>query len=150
MTPTIRTTLISRFAEIVTFAKQLEGDDFIKMLFRWTLHYLHTVSNIEIQELRNMVKVLTTDLRREGLTSYEQFVLEGRVEGRAEGRVEGLAQGIALFFDVPTKKAVEVFSFLQQNPTAKDLQVAEDYDVPLEFVRKIRQAIGHLATMPSN
>ena len=150
MTPTIRTTLISRFAEIVTFAKQLEGDDFIKMLFRWTLHYLHTVSNIETKEFKNMVDILTTELKREGLTTYQQFVLEGRVEGRAEGRVEGLAQGIALFFDVPTKKAVEVFSFLQQNLTAKDLQVAEDYDVPLEFVRKIRQAIEHLRTMPLN
>ncbi len=89
-----------------------------------------------------MVNVLTTELKREGLTTYEHILLEGRVEG--------LAQGIALIFDISTKKAVEVFAFLQQNPTAKDLQTAEDFEVPLEFVQKIRQAIEYLRAMPLN
>ena len=142
------------FAEIVTFAKQLEGDDFIRMLFRWTLQYLHTVSKIETKEFTNMVDVLSSDLKKEALTTYEQFVLKGRIEGMAQGisqgMAQGISQGIALIFEVPTKKAVEVFAFVQQNPTVKNLQVAEDFDVPLEFVKKIRQAIEQLGTMSSN
>jgi len=142
------------FAEIVTFAEHLEGDDFLRMLFGWTLQYLHTVSNIETKEFTNMVNVLTPDLKKEALTTYEQFVLQGlekgMAQGIAQGRAQGMAQGIALIFNIPTDKAVDVFSFMQKNPKVKDLEVATNFAVPLEFVQKVRQAIEQLKTMSLN
>jgi hypothetical protein len=45
---------------------------------------------------------------------------------------------------------VEVFSFMQEHPKAKDLVVATDFGVSLEFVQKVRLAIEQLKSMSLN
>ncbi len=117
------------FAQIVIFAEPIEQNELVRFIFEMTLLYLQSVSTIPKNEFKAMVtEQLPPDLKKQALTTFEQFLLEGEERGIAKGIEQGIEQG----------QRNMVLAVLQKHPDWADQQVADLLDVTTDFVKQIR------------
>ena len=117
-----------------------------------TVLYLNATSTVFNKKIKNMDNLLTTE-EKAGVKPYlfellDQKKEEGRAEGLEKGRKEGIEKGREEGMEKGREEGMEkgreegmentIRLFLIKNPNWTDQQVAECFEVTIEFVGKIR------------
>jgi flagellar biosynthesis/type III secretory pathway protein FliH len=118
-----------------------------------TVLYLNATSTVFNKKIKNMDNLLTTE-EKSGVKPYlfellDQKKEEGRAEGIEKGRKEGIEKGREEGIEKGREEGMEkgreegmentIRLFLIKNPNWTDQQVAECFEVTIEFVGKIRK-----------
>jgi len=136
-------------------------------IFSATLHYFHSVTNFNDQEMANLAESLPPVAGKKFVSTYDNIFGKGRQEGRQEGLREGLQEGLNKGLQEGLNKGLQeglnkglqeglnkglqeglnkglekaLLTFLKKFPDWTDEQVAATFEVELDTVQRVREQI---------
>jgi predicted transposase/invertase (TIGR01784 family) len=124
------------YQEILSFAVESMPEGTPDYLYKVTFLYLQTTLSLKEEEIMDIAEKMPPRTPSGEKTTYEQIFERGLGVGITKGIEQGIEKGIEQGIEKGIEKTI--YNIMRKHPEMTDQQVADFFDVSVDFVKQIR------------